>query len=112
NQFEALARSFEARVRQAVGEDAPFPEKGYPGEYLVELAADYVRQHGLDGAPALQAHLAELAKPSSTDGASVTERLGRWAVARMVEGQRRVLADYGVTFDVWSSEQHDVRDRG
>jgi arginyl-tRNA synthetase len=30
----------------------------------------------------------------------------------MVEGQRRVLAEYGVTFDVWSSEQHDVRDRG
>ena len=23
-----------------------------------------------------------------------------------------MLADYGVTFDVWSSEQHDVRDRG
>jgi arginyl-tRNA synthetase len=122
NQFEALARSFEARVRQAVGEDAPFPEKGYPGEYLVDLAADYVRQHGLDGVPALHAHLAKLAEegkrgtlqgfPSPTDGASVTERLGRWAVARMVEGQRRVLADYGVTFDVWSSEQHDVRDRG
>ena len=122
NQFEALARSFEARVRQAVGEAAPFPEKGYPGEYLVELAADYVREHGLDSAPALRAHLAELAKegkrgtlqgfPSPTDGASATERLGRWAVARMVEGQRRVLADYGVTFDVWTSEQHDVRERG
>jgi len=111
NQFEALARSFEARVRQAVGENAPFPEKGYPGEYLVELAADYVREHALDGVPTLHAHLAALAK-TPTDGASVTERLGRWAVARMVEGQRRVLADYGVTFDVWSSEQHDVRDRG
>jgi arginyl-tRNA synthetase len=30
----------------------------------------------------------------------------------MLEGQRRVLADYGVTFDVWTSEQRDVRDRG
>ena len=108
NQFEALARSFEARVRQAVGEAAPLPEKGYPGEYLVDLAADYVREQRLDGAPALQAHLAELAK----GGTSATERLGRWAVARIVVGQRRVLADYGVTFDVWSSEQHDVRERG
>ena len=52
NQFEALARSFEARVRQAVGEAAPLPEKGYPGEYLVDLAADYVREQRLDGAPA------------------------------------------------------------
>ena len=104
NQFEALARSFEARVRQAVGEDAPLPEKGYPGEYLVDLAALYVREHGIDGPAALRAHLA--------GEANATARLGRWAVARMVEGQRRVLADYGVTFDVWSSEQHDVRDRG
>ena len=108
NQFDALARSFEARVRQAVGENAPFPEKGYPGEYLVDLAADYVREHGLEGVPALQAHLAELGR----GGIGATERLGRWAVARIVAGQRRVLADYGVTFDVWSSEQHDVRDRG
>src|SRR5438309_614522 len=29
----------------------------------------------------------------------------------MVEAQRRVLHDYGVDFDVWSSEQHDVRDK-
>jgi arginyl-tRNA synthetase len=29
----------------------------------------------------------------------------------MVEAQRRVLRDYGVEFDVWSSEQHDVRDK-
>jgi arginyl-tRNA synthetase len=107
NQFDALARSFEARVRQAVGESAPLPEKGYPGEYLVDLAGDYVREHGLGDVAALHAHRAELAKTGSA-----TERLGRWAVARIVEGQKRVLADYGVTFDVWSSEQHDVRDRG
>jgi arginyl-tRNA synthetase len=108
NQFEALARSFEARVRQAAGEDAPLPEKGYPGEYLIDLASEYLREHRIDGAPALRAHLATLAR----DGGEATERLGRWAVSRMVEGQRRVLAEYGVTFDVWSSEQHDVRDRG
>src|SRR5204862_7964958 len=89
NQFEALARSFEARERQAVGEPAPLPEKGYPGEYLVDLAGEYVREHGLDSAAALNAHLAGMA-------GSATERLGRWAVARIVEGQRRVLADYGV----------------
>jgi arginyl-tRNA synthetase len=109
NQFEALARSFEARVRQAVGENAPLPEKGYPGEYLIDLAAEYVREHGLSDAASLQAHLAALTKDG---GAGATERLGRWAVGHMVEGQRRVLAEYGVTFDVWSSEQHDVRDRG
>jgi arginyl-tRNA synthetase len=112
-QFEALARSFEARVRQAVGESVALPEKGYPGEYLIDLAGEYVQEHKLEGPPALSAHLATL----ETEGGvstlpRATERLGRWAVARMVEGQRRVLAAYGVTFDVWTSEQHDVRDKG
>ena len=32
SQFEALARSFEARLRQAVGESAPLPDNGYPGD--------------------------------------------------------------------------------
>src|SRR5262250_2718482 len=41
NQFEALARSFEARVRQEFGDAAALPENGYPGDYLVELAKAY-----------------------------------------------------------------------
>src|SRR3989440_208912 len=40
-QFEALARSFEARVRQEFGETAALPENGYPGEYLIDLAKEY-----------------------------------------------------------------------
>src|SRR5262245_11483337 len=106
NQFEALARSFEARLRQAVGEPATLPENGYPGEYLVELAAEYQSEHKLATPADLTAHLARAA------GGRVTNYLGRWAVERMVAGQRRVLAEYGLGFDVWSSEQRDVRDRG
>ncbi len=107
NQFETLARSFEARVRQAVGESAALPDNGYPGEYLIDLAGEYVTEHKLATPADLQAHLARQAA-----GDRATETLGRWAVARMLEGQRRVLADYGVELDVWSSEQRDVRDRG
>jgi arginyl-tRNA synthetase len=107
-QFEALARSFEARLRQAVGESVTLPENGYPGEYLVELAAEYLAEHHIKTPAELVAHLARLGE----SGLPATERLGRWAVDRMVAGQRRVLAEYGVTFDVWSSEQRDVRERG
>jgi len=96
-QFEALARSFEARVRQALGESATLPDNGYPGEYLVELAEAYVREAG--------------AAPDAMPATERLEHFGRWAVARMVEAQRKVLADYGVTFDVWTSEQRDVRDK-
>jgi arginyl-tRNA synthetase len=106
NQFLALARSFEARVRRAVGESAALPENGYPGEYLVDLATEYVTEHKLATPADLTAHLAR------TAGGQPTEVLGRWAVGRLLEGQRRVLADYGVHFDVWTSEQRDVRDRG
>jgi arginyl-tRNA synthetase len=98
NQFEALARSFEARVRQAGGENAPLPENGYPGEYLVELAERYRRE----GGPA----------PDAVPAADRLEHFGRHAVRHMVESQRRILEDYGVHFDVWSSEQRDVRDKG
>src|SRR5204863_4676968 len=46
------------------------------------------------------------------DALARLEHFGRWAVERMVAQQRRTLAAYGVEFDVWSSEQRDVRDRG
>jgi arginyl-tRNA synthetase len=98
NQFDALARSFEARVMQEFGQPADLPANGYPGEYLVELARDYRAEGG---------HLI----PGRTEQERL-EHFGRWAVERMVEQQRRTLRDYGVQFDVWSSEQRDVRDRG
>jgi arginyl-tRNA synthetase len=101
-QFEALARSFAARVRQALGEPAALPENGYPGEYLVDLARQYVAERGLRSA-------ADLAGGASAG--EVEEALGRWAVARIVDEQRKVLGDYGVVFDRWVSEQRDVRDR-
>ena len=98
NQFEALARSLDVRVRQELGEPAVLPENGYPGEYLVDLAKAY-RAEGCRVAPA------------ATERERV-EHFGRYAVTRIVEAQRRVLRDYGVEFDVWSSEQRDVRDQG
>src|SRR5438034_1371132 len=97
-QFEALARSFEARVRQEFGETAALPENGYPGEYLIDLAKEYRAGGGALDVPG--------------DERARLEHFGRWAVERMVEQQRRTLAAYGVDFDVWSSEQRDVRDRG
>jgi len=98
NQFEALARSFEARIRQAVGQSATLPENGYPGDYLVALARDYLSE----GGPA----------PDDVAPGRRLAHFGEYAVTRMVQEQRRILRDYGVEFDVWSSERHDVRERG
>jgi arginyl-tRNA synthetase len=96
-QFEALARSFEARIRQALGQNVPLPENGYPGEYLAEMALAYRSE----GGPA----------PDEVPEPARLEHFGRYAVRHLVEEQRRILAAYGVTFDAWTSEQHNVRDK-
>ncbi len=101
NQFQALAASMETRLRQAQGEAAELPENGYPGEYLLELAQKYVAKDAA-GARAM------LALPE----AERRSRLGWYAVHEMVQGQRRVLEDYGTVFHQWSHEQADVRAQG
>ncbi len=104
NQFEKLALSLEARVRQAFGEAAEIPEEGYAGDYIVDLAMRYLETHGTAPGGRRPAAL-ELAERERI------EHFGRWAVAHFTAEQRRVLHEYGVDFDVWTSEQHDVRDR-
>ena len=37
-QTEVFGRSLEARLQQLVNPDYPFPEDGYPGAYVSELA--------------------------------------------------------------------------
>jgi arginyl-tRNA synthetase len=96
-QVEILARSVDARYRQVLGEDAPLPPDGYPGEYLMDLARAFRERRGPE--------LAEL---------SAQERVLRfreWSVAEIVAWQKRDLQDYGVTFDVWAHEA-DVRRSG
>ncbi len=101
NQLAALARSVDVRLRQALGEPAELPENAYPGEYLVDMVAEWLRRDAA-GMHALAA------RPE----AERLEILGRRAVAEMVEGQRRVLEAYGTRFDHWTYEQRDVRDAG
>jgi arginyl-tRNA synthetase len=101
NQFQALARSVDVRLRQALGETAELPENSYPGEYLVELVATWLAADP-EGTRAL------VARPE----AERIERLGRRAVTEIVAGQRAVLEAYGTRFDTWAHEQADVRTRG
>src|SRR5262245_28803862 len=98
NQFLTLARSFEVRLRQALGEPAELPEESYPGEYLVELAAGYVHRDP-DGVRAL------LARPEPER----LESIGRYAVNHLVASHRQVLEHYGTHFDRWIHEAGDVR---
>jgi arginyl-tRNA synthetase len=45
-QIAMLARSVWARYQQALGEHVEFPERGYQGEYIREVADEIVAEHG------------------------------------------------------------------
>ncbi|HHW18020.1 MAG TPA: arginine--tRNA ligase [Firmicutes bacterium] len=91
NQVSLLADSLEARCRQLLGEDAPLPENGYRGEYLIDLARELLASEGqkILELPPEERH----------------ERLKSFAVSRMVEKQRKTLLDYGLKYDTWFSEK-------
>ncbi|HET7874697.1 MAG TPA: arginine--tRNA ligase, partial [Methylomirabilota bacterium] len=101
NQFQTLARSVEVRLRQALGEPAEMPEESYEGEYLIDLARDLLAKNPAEVRQALG-----LPEPERL------EKLGRLATSHFVAEQRRVLAEYGTTFDSWVHEWADVREAG
>ena len=98
NQATMLARSLEARVRQALGEVVELPQEGYPGEYLVDLAREYLAEEG--------------SRSLSEPEAIRLEQFGRYAVRRIREEQERVLRAYGAEFDRWVSEDLQIRKPG
>jgi arginyl-tRNA synthetase len=98
NQFQALARSVDVRLRQALGEDVELPENAYPGEYLIDLVKEWL---ALD--PKGMREIA--ARPE----AERVDLLGDMAVKSIVANQRRVLEAYGTHFDSWVHERGSVR---
>jgi len=45
-QVQNFGESLEARYLQLLGYDVPFPEEGYKGEYVIELAREIVNEYG------------------------------------------------------------------
>jgi arginyl-tRNA synthetase len=78
-QIENLAVSVRARAREILGESGAFPEEGYRGEYIRELAQRYLDEVGND--------------------LSDIEPIRRFAVAELRKEQDRDLAAFGVRFD-------------
>src|SRR5206468_6745681 len=78
-QIENLAVSVRARAQELLGEHATFPEDGYRGEYIRELAQRYLDEAGHD--------LGDI------------ESIRRFAVAELRKEQDRDLKAFGVVFD-------------
>ena len=85
-QIMNLARSVQARVRQARGLPAEIPEQGYQGEYIRDIAERYVA-----------------ANPRDRDAADL-DAVRRFAVQELRAEQDRDLQAFGVKFDVYFLE--------
>jgi len=90
-QIDKLALSLWARVQHALGREAEIPEGGYHGLYLAEAAEQVLGERGRD--------FADLpAEEGIRQCRAVALRMQR-------EEQNRDLADFGVRFDLFTSEQ-------
>ena len=78
-QIHNLAVSVRARAKELLGESGEFPEDGYRGEYIRELAQRYLDEVGHD--------------------LSDVEKIRRFAVAELRKEQDRDLQAFGVAFD-------------
>jgi arginyl-tRNA synthetase len=90
SQVRKLGASTMARFRQRLGEDAGFPEDGYPGEYLVEIAAQIAEDEGR----------AWLEK----GGDEAVTAFGDFTLDRMISWIKDDLSGFGVEFDVFFRE--------
>ena len=87
-QMRLLGESIYSRWKQMSDPDYPFPENGYHGEYILDLANEVVGENDLERMRPDEAvaHCAERGKE------------------RMLEEIKRDLADFRTRFDVWYSE--------
>lgn len=86
-QVDLLGASVAARFREREGQAADFPEDGYQGAYIADLAAEVP---AAEGCAALERGDADYFRD--------------FALARMLAWQERSLAAYGTVFDRWSRE--------
>ncbi len=90
NQVATLGRSIWLRLRELNGESIEFPEDGYQGEYVRELAA--------------RLNEADSTVLSLPEGDAIS-RCSAFGVVRVLEWISADLEAFGIVFDNWFSEQ-------
>src|SRR5439155_13954618 len=89
NQVQLLAESVRARCAELTGKHLRLPEEGYHGDYVKEIAQDYLKTHPGEGDD----------MPS----------LLSFSLRRMQKEIEKDLDDFGVRFDSWFSEASVVQ---
>jgi arginyl-tRNA synthetase len=91
NQIENLAQSVYARYLELFGNQVEFPEGGYRGDYIKEIADD------------LKANLGDRFLHKSHD--SVVQEISEYAALLILADIKEDLEQFGVRFDRWFSEK-------
>jgi arginyl-tRNA synthetase len=114
-QMDILALSVWLRYLQARGIVVPFPEDGYRGDYVREIAARLAQAHAvrfereaLDFGAPLEDPDAEIDRLIARAKRALEEDwalVHRFALEEMLAEQRQDLEAFGVVFDRWFSEQ-------
>lgn len=94
-QIENLAQSVQARAKGLTPDDAGWPEDGYRGDYIADVARAF-----LDGAGV---EVEDQAVTASGDAGDLDD-IRRFAVAWLRNEQNQDLAAFGVAFDVYFLE--------
>jgi arginyl-tRNA synthetase len=90
-QIHNLALSVQARAKELAGQTIEFPEAGYRGEYIVDIARDFLAgatQTARDGTPV-----------HASGDVDDLDNIRRFAVAYLRHEQDMDLAAFGVSFD-------------
>jgi arginyl-tRNA synthetase len=90
-QVETLAASVEARYLELVGRPATFPDDGYRGQYVLEIARRIQQEHG--------DRLADAGPEERRT--TIQDR----ALDIMLDEIRSTLEAFGITFDTWFRER-------
>lgn len=90
-QVWTLGRSIEARYRELLGQPVEFPEEGYQGEYIYDMAKALIADKKDD-----YLKLSEEQR---------IEAFRDWGYQQILASQKTDLANYGVNYDCWFSER-------
>jgi arginyl-tRNA synthetase len=95
-QIRLLAQSVYAKYQQSLGNNVPFPEDGYHGDYIEEVAQGFLKVHGN--------------KFLNTPFAECEAAFGDYSKDAMLADIRTDLEAFGVRFDIWFSESTLLKD--
>lgn len=114
-QMDILGVSVLLRMLEAAGEQFPFPEAGYKGEYIRDIAAAIDEDISAIDAACLFGDIKDDDKEAiigalidnaeNTLGADLFDRIRRQSLTSILDDIKEDLVEFGVVFDRWFSEQ-------